>query len=81
MQRVLQTKFAGAGIAAEYRTLPLLSLAVRAAPVIGCLLAQALLTSALPALITRAGMLELRGGVKCVLRRTDHGQPEWIKAG
>lgn len=28
-----------------------------------------------------AGMLELRGGVKCVLRRTDHGQPEWIKAG
>lgn len=27
------------------------------------------------------GMLELRGGVKCVLRRTDHGQPEWIKAG
>ncbi|PSC76234.1 Pyruvate phosphate dikinase,PEP pyruvate-binding [Micractinium conductrix] len=27
------------------------------------------------------GFLELRGGVKCVLRRTDHGQPEWIKAG
>lgn len=27
------------------------------------------------------GILELHGGVKCVLRRTDHGQPEWIKGG
>lgn len=28
-----------------------------------------------------AGALEVKGGIKCVLRRTDHGQPEWIKAG
>ncbi|PRW58962.1 Pyruvate phosphate dikinase,PEP pyruvate-binding [Chlorella sorokiniana] len=27
------------------------------------------------------GALEVKGGIKCVLRRTDHGQPEWIKAG
>lgn len=27
------------------------------------------------------GALELRGGVKCVLKRTDGGQPEWVKAG
>ncbi|KAI3438818.1 hypothetical protein D9Q98_001235 [Chlorella vulgaris] len=27
------------------------------------------------------GVLALRGGIKCVLKRTDGGQPEWIKAG
>lgn len=27
------------------------------------------------------GSLELRGGIKAVLKRTDGGQPEWIKAG
>lgn len=34
-----------------------------------------------PARPCAAGYLEVKGGIKCVLRRTDHGQPEWIKAG
>lgn len=53
-------------------------------PVCVALLASASLSpAALPPThcVSPADVLEMKGGIKCVLRRTDHGQPEWIKAG